>query len=284
MCAVFITRRSLIGLGGLAVLGAGGASVAMEYDALPGRTRAYDLLGLNGPSGEVPDVATGSITHGVLDDASWVVAMPPRAFSGEALPVVIALHGAGASASWVMDELGLPEFLAASEQQFAVAAIDGGTSYWHPRGGLEDAGDHVLSAFLPVLDSMGLDTQRPGFLGWSMGGYGALRLGSLLGPRSGPVCAVSPALWPSYAESAPGAFVDQADYDAHGLFHQPEVLEGLDVRVDCGRGDPFFHNVSDFVASTGIDFRVEPGGHDAGYWRRVLPSQLSWLGTRLEDR
>ena len=40
----------------------------------------------------------------------------------------------------------------------------------------------VLDELLPMLGSMGLDTSRVGFMGWSMGGYGAMRLGAKLGP------------------------------------------------------------------------------------------------------
>ncbi|EUA69064.1 putative esterase [Mycobacterium xenopi 4042] len=50
-----------------------------------------------------------------------------------------------------------------------------------------------------------MDTSRVAFLGWSMGGYGALLLGARLGPaRTAGICAVSPALWTSYTASTPG--------------------------------------------------------------------------------
>ncbi|EUA51733.1 putative cONSERVED EXPORTED PROTEIN [Mycobacterium xenopi 3993] len=50
----------------------------------------------------------------------------------------------------------------------------------------------VLNELIPMLSSQGLDTSRVAFLGWSMGGYGALLLGSRLGPtRTAAICAVS---------------------------------------------------------------------------------------------
>ena len=35
----------------------------------------------------------------------------------------------------------------------------------------------VLTELLPMLATKGLDTSKVGFIGWSMGGYGALLLG-----------------------------------------------------------------------------------------------------------
>ena len=279
MSGVPLTRRSFITAGGIGVLGVGLAAGGVEYDLLPGRTRAYDLLGLNGPDGQIPNVAPGPIWRGEIEGASWLVCRPPNA--AYRLPVVIALHGSGGTAQAIVDNDGIDRFLAASGQQFAIAAIDGGQSYWHPRADGSDTGALVLEKFLPVLAGYGLDVNRPSFMGWSMGGYGALLLGSTLGTGSGPICASSPALWPSYAESAPDAFDSQADFDDYGMFARRDALAGLDVRIDCGRGDPFFHNVEDFVDGTDVDLHIAAGGHNDGYWTRLLPDQLAWLGARM---
>ena len=48
------TRRAvLLGSAGLATAGLVGAGVGVERDVLPGRTFAYQHLGLNGPDGEI---------------------------------------------------------------------------------------------------------------------------------------------------------------------------------------------------------------------------------------
>ena len=39
----------------------------------------------------------------------------------------------------------------------------------------------VLNQLLPMLPPEGLDISRVSFIGWSMGGYGALLLGGALG-------------------------------------------------------------------------------------------------------
>lgn len=136
----------------------------------------------------------------------------PRGNPADPVPVVLVLHGKGASASSVMshDYLGadlvLADLVSGGMPGVAVAAVDGGDSYWHPRDSGEDSGAMVMDEFLPLLsEHPRLSTERIGITGWSMGGYGALRLAGLLGPERVPaVGAMSPALWVDYADSAPG--------------------------------------------------------------------------------
>ena len=122
---------------------------------------------------------------------------PPTRPDGP-VTTVIALHGRGSSASGVMDmgvEAGLAQMVKAGYPPFAVVAVDGGDSWWHRRVTGEDSGAMVLTELLPMLATKGLDMSRVGFIGWSMGGYGALLLGGMLGPaRTAAICAVAPAL------------------------------------------------------------------------------------------
>ena len=120
----------------------------------------------------------------------------------------------GRTAKVWCDELGLDRFLAASGHRMAVAAVDGGVaSYWHERADGQDARRMVREEFLPLLAEQGLDADRPGLLGWSMGGLGVLMLGAEL-DRDLPVLAVSPALWPSYDQVMTDlAFDDEEQYD-----------------------------------------------------------------------
>ena len=98
----------------------------------------------------------------------------------------------------------------------------------------------VLDELIPMLGEQGLDTSRVGFLGWSMGGYGALLLGSRLGPaRTAAICAVSPALWTSSGATAPGAFDGADDYAANSVWGLPN-LASIPIRIDCGDSDPFY--------------------------------------------
>ena len=58
---------------------------------------------------------------------------------------------------------------------------------------------------------------------------------------------------------------------------------GIPVRVDIGTGDPFYRDVEDYVGRLPerrrhVTSTFEPGGHTPGYWRRMLPAQLEFLG------
>jgi S-formylglutathione hydrolase FrmB len=289
-----LSRRTLL-LGGTATAAAlvVGAGVGVEQGALPGRPWAQAHLGLNGEPGKVPDVAPGPVETGSFvsqarlgADTGWTIIRPPG--STGRLPVVIALHGRGEDhASLVDPTFGLDRYLAAAvadgSPPFAIAAPDGGTSYWHPRPDGEDASAMVVDEFLPLLRKQGLDTDRIGLLGWSMGGYGALRLAGLLGAdRVVAVVAASPAIWQDPGAASTAGFADSEEYERYSVIGHQDVLAGIAVRVDCGTGDPFYRDVQDYVAAfpegADVTSTFEPGAHDRAYWRRMLPDELAFLG------
>ena len=164
MVVTDISRRAALRLGAGA-LGAFGAVAAA------GAVRADPPAPTTMERGSFVSAARGGVP------TNWAIARPPGAQG--ALRPVIALHGKGSSAASVMAvgvEQGLAQAVAAGLLPFAVVAVDGGGSYWHRRSSGEDAGAMVLDELIPMLDGQGLDTSRVGFLGWSMGGYGALLL------------------------------------------------------------------------------------------------------------
>jgi len=233
-----------------------------------------------------PTMVTGSFISAARGGipTNWAIARPPG--ENGVLRPVIALHGKGSSAASVMAggvERGLAQAVAAGLAPFAVAAVDGGGSYWHRRASGEDAGAMVLDEFLPLLNQQGLDTSRVGFLGWSMGGYGALLLGARLGPaRTAAICAVSPALWLSPADAAPGAFDSAEDFTANTVFGL-SALGSIPVRIDCGYSDPFLTATKEFVAQLPSPPAggFSPGGHDGDYWSSQLPGEIAWLAPLL---
>ena len=233
-----------------------------------------------------PTMMTGSFVSAARGGVAtnWAIARPP----GQTKPLrpVIALHGKGSDAASVMAggvEQGLAQAVSAGLPPFAVVSVDGGGSYWHKRASGEDSSAMVLSELLPMLDGQGLDTSRVAFLGWSMGGYGALLLGARLGPaRTTAICAVSPALWMSYGATAPGAFDSADDWSANTVFGVP-ALASIPIRVDCGDSDPFFSATKQFIAQlpTPPSGGFSPGGHDGGFWSQQLPAELTWMAPLL---
>jgi S-formylglutathione hydrolase FrmB len=231
-------------------------------------------------------MTTGSFVSAARGGIStnWAIARPPG--QTKALRPVIALHGKGSDAATVMAggvEQGLAQAVNAGLPPFAVVAVDGGGSYWHKRASGEDSGAMVLSELIPMLDSQRLDTSRVAFLGWSMGGYGALLLGGRLGPaRTAAICAVSPALWMSSGAAAPGAFDGPDDFAANSVFGM-SALASIPIRVDCGDSDPFYDATKQFVAQlpNPPSGGFSPGGHNPAFWSSQLPAELTWMAPLL---
>ncbi len=209
------------------------------------------------------------------------------------LPVLVALHGLGGDHRTAMGpHLGLDHFLAAGVRAglppFAIASVDGGTSYWHRRADGEDASRMVLEEFLPLLADLGLATARIGLMGWSMGGYAALRLGAILGPDGcAVVVAESPALWTDGSEASRSGFRDAKEYAEFSVFGHQDELTGIPVRIDCGTGDPFYRATQSYVDGFPHGHRprvhYQPGAHNLAYWRRMAPAQLRFVGRHLVD-
>lgn len=279
-----LSRRAALRLGVGAVAGATGVwalSALLDPSETPATPSRFEPAPAGSTmatriSGSFISAARG----GVL--TNWIIAWPP----GQAGPLrpVIALHGIRGNANSVMDlgvEDGLAELAKAGRPAFAVVAVDGGDSYWHRRANGEDSGAMVLNELIPMLATNGLDTSRVAFMGWSMGGYGALLLGSRLGPqRTAGICAVSPALYQSFTASTRGAFDSYDDWTQNTVFGLP-ALSSIPLRVDCGTSDRFCPATRQFVAQ----LRRPPSGgfsaagHDISYWRQQLPGELAWLAS-----
>jgi enterochelin esterase-like enzyme len=297
-----LTRRAVLRLGAGAAVGAAGAYALGPL--IEGPSTAVGPVSMTGAGTPLPPLApptplepapaasaaptyvTGSFVSAARGgiDTNYAIARPPG--QTKALRPVIALHGKGQDAADVMAggvEQGLAQAVDAGLPAFAVVAVDGGGGYWHKRASGEDAGAMVLTELLPQLTTKGLDTSRVAFLGWSMGGYGALLLGARLGPaRTAAICAVSPALWMSYGATAPGAFDGADDWSANTVFGLPQ-LSSIPIRVDCGNSDPFYSATQQFIAQlpTPPSGGFSPGGHDGGFWSQQLPAELTWMAPLL---
>jgi hypothetical protein len=301
-----VSRRTfLLGAVGTALLAATGSVVAIEDGVLPGRIRLADMLGgcnvdAVPPSRTVGDVTTGRFMSSARHrEVGWSLALPPGHRTPAGLPMALVLHGRGEDHSSGFTHLKLHQFLAAyvaaGGTPFALAAIDGGDSYWHPRSDGDNPLGMITQEFLPMLDKLGMRTDAVGVLGWSMGGYGALLLAreahraALIGPSaSSPATVVasaasSPALFASYQASASGAFDDAADFARYGeLANQPGV-GATPLYVACGADDAFTQETKRYRANASPPPAgdISKGCHTTGYWRSVAAAQMSFIGSHL---
>ncbi|OAN42536.1 esterase [Mycolicibacterium iranicum] len=275
-------RRELLSLGLRASLASAAGAAGMSAMTTAVASAAPPAP----PSSPAPTYQTGAFASAARGGATvnWAIARPP----GLTVPLrpVILLHGKDSSAGTVMS-MGVERFLAdavtAGLPPFAIAAVDGGNGYWHRRASGDDSGAMVLDEFIPLLAEQGLDTSRVAFLGWSMGGYGAMLLGSRLGAaRTAAICAVSPALWTSPGAAAPGAFDGAEDYEANSVWGL-RALDGIPLRIDCGFDDPFASATEQFIAQLPAPPAggFSPGGHNAAFWSSQLTPELSWVAPLL---
>jgi S-formylglutathione hydrolase FrmB len=264
-----LSRRDLLRLGVGAAAGVAALRLSPSATAAPAPTYV---------DGSFVSAARGGVS------TNWAIARPP----GQTTPLrpIIALHGKGQDAAGVMAggvENGLAQAVDAGIPPVAVVAVDGGGSYWHKRATGEDSGAMVLNELIPMLGEQGLDTSRVAFMGWSMGGYGALLLGARLGPaRTAAITAVSPALWTSSGATAPGAFDGADDYEANSVWGLP-ALNSIPIRIDCGDSDPFYSATKQFVAQLANPPAggFSPGGHDGAFWSSQLPAEVAWMAPLL---
>jgi enterochelin esterase-like enzyme len=187
----------------------------------------------------------------------------------------------------------MPQFVADASRKgdsppFALAAIDGGESYWHPRTSGEDRMSMLMQEFVPMCAdrwTLGETRARRAIMGWSMGGYGAILMAERYPHDLCAVAAASPAIWTSYDAMllGPGdAFDSAAQFATYDVIAHAGALAQTAVRVDCGLQDGFYPYVQAFVQSlpsppAGVSIA---GGHDGAFWLKVGPGQARFLGSQ----
>jgi len=279
-------RRAVTGLGAAAVAAGGAAASARR---LPLHSWYDELTGACGPSGPSPPRLEGTrVVSGTLHSASvpepvdYAIGLPPG-HAGSAASV--CLPGRGSDADWVMNGLHAVDFVAAAGLRYAVAAVDGGQSYWHRRADGEDRMRMLISDFLPLLRSaFGLEPRA--IMGWSMGGYGALLAAERHPGRFPAVAVSSAAIWQTHAQQAaavPDAFDGAADFARNDVFAGAGRLARSAVWLSCGAADPFLASDRAFAARLPHRpaGRFTAGCHDDDFWRRMLPAQVRFVGRAL---
>jgi enterochelin esterase-like enzyme len=294
-----ITRRQFL-VGGGVVVAAAALLGAVGWRSWTVRGYWYQLTGAYGPAGTPPpeypvDYQKGSLqSKHLAAPAQYEIAWPPGVHRGnaellKATPVLICLPGRNRAPEDVLEGgLHFGDYVADAIDQrqvtpFVVAAVSAGDTYWHKRQGGDDAMAMLFDEFIPfVRDDLGVKG-RMAIMGWSMGGYGALRAAELHPQRFSAVCGASAALWRSFDDGVGDAFDDAADYEANDVYAGAGRLRNVPVRIDCGEQDPFYAADKAFAAA--LPKRpaggFSPGGHNDAYWTRVAPGEIDWIADKL---
>ncbi len=213
-----VTRRRFLvaaaaGLGVIVAAGAG-ATELVDHGVLPGKSVLDRLDGAC--STAVPPLRFGPVgptisgrfrSRARRTTVGYAVAYPPGHGPGDALPLIVMLHGFGgdhrSSFSGMQPAQGLALLVDGSPlTPMAMVTVDGGGGYWNPHPG-DDPMGMVVDELIPLCQGTGLGAAPHGIatMGISMGGYGAILFAERHPERFSAVAAISPAIWTSYAQA-----------------------------------------------------------------------------------
>lgn len=263
-------RRFLIGgaaVGGVA-LGA-----AASWPFLPDRVKNVFV---DPPPAFIPDAEVGKVTlESVYSesrgmDVDLFTAVPAGFGNGRGLPVVVVCHGATATpASY--EPFGLPEFLTAAvdagAEPFVLMGAYGSALRWEPQPDGDDPRSMVLEEMPEWIDERGFDVERRALWGWSMGGYGILRMAEIEPGWARAVAAFAPAI-----------------SEGDEVFASVDALEGTPLGFWVGTDDSFYEPVQQLVAVLPEEPEINssgPGGHTRIYWNDQTIEAFTFLGSHL---
>jgi S-formylglutathione hydrolase FrmB len=186
--------------------------------------------------------------------------------------LLVLMHGKGGGPSQFLSQPFFDTLAGLGPRAPDVLLLDGGDdSYWHDRADGAWASMVVREAIPAGI--LRTHARRIALGGISMGGYGAL----LIGSRQRGFCAVgvqSPALWLSPGETAPGAFDDAQDYERNDVFR---LRPPRPLWIDLGASDPFREATLAYARRAGVQAHVWPGGHDTAFWDAHMPAYLRFF-------
>ncbi|HUD69875.1 MAG TPA: alpha/beta hydrolase-fold protein [Acidimicrobiales bacterium] len=298
-----VSRRRLLrcGLGtaaGVVVAGATGVEL-VAHGVLPGKS----LLDLIDGACDVPSVSLDdrrlgeSVSGGFFSRArrrvvGYTVGYPPGHVRGAELPLVVMLHGEGATHTSALPGATPAEAVASTVMgqplaPMALVTVDGGQGYWHPHL-TDDPMAMVVHELIPMLQGWGLGRHpdQIATMGISMGGYGAILVAELYPRPFGAVAAISPAVWTSYAQAMavnPGAYDSASQFASYDAVTHAAALARTPVRIASGFADPFHPAVVGLTERLGPEAQVvfTGGCHTGPFFRYELPASLGFLGARL---
>jgi S-formylglutathione hydrolase FrmB len=259
-------------LGSVGVVGVAAAGAA-AWPLLPGRIKG---LVTPDPDPYIPDAAEGQFKLETVfsesrgTDVDLFTAVPAGYGDGAGLPVVIVLHGATGRPN-MYQGFGLPRFLTAAVEAgarpFVLAGADGGLLRWEPQPSGDNPQAMVLEEMPEWLSDRGFDADRRAVWGWSMGGYGALRLAETDPGWGRATAAFSPAISPGDA-----------------VFAEQSKLAVQPLGLWCGTDDSFYDAVRELADTLSPPPEIasfSEGGHTRVYWNDQTIETLTFLASHL---
>lgn len=192
-----ITRRSFLVAGSLSALGVA-------------RATAQEPLSLTPPATPRHELVQGQNPLGLDNQRDGVIYIPKGYKAGVAMPLVIALHGAGGSGAGA----GFA-FRYADEFGFIVLAPDSRDWTWDSiLGRIGPDSEFVAAAFASTSDRCAIDRSRMAIAGFSDGASHVLSLGIANGDVFAHLMAFSPGLMqPPAARGKPRIFISHGTSD-----------------------------------------------------------------------
>jgi len=299
----FSRRRFLIGGAvGLGVLVAAGitGTELVSHGVLPGQSVLDRLDGAC--SVDVPPldfvVPTGPVVSGQFYSAArqrvvgYSIAYPPGSGPGDALDLVVMLHGFGGNHRTAFAGMQPVQGLALKVDgrplsPMAMVTVDGGGGYWNPHPG-DDPMGMVVNELVPMCQQRGLGAppNRIATMGISMGGYGAILFAERFPTLFSAVAAISPAIWTSYRQARAansGAYASAADFAACDVVTHAQKLRDKPVRVASGTSDPFHPGVVAFAAASppGTQVVFPKGCHTGAFFTAEEVPSMAFLSRHL---
>jgi pimeloyl-ACP methyl ester carboxylesterase len=266
-----VSRRGLlIGAAGVGTLAAMGG---VGYALTPSRWK--QRLGIGGDDWFVPNAPRGQFRLETVSsdargqDVELFTAVPHGYGDGAGLPVVIVLHG-GTGRPHDYEGFGFPQFVTQSaldgNEPFVLAGADGDLLRWEPSGS-DNPQAMVVDEMPQWLSERGFDADRRVLWGWSMGGFGVLRLAESYPDYARAVAAFSPALQPG-----------------DSVYDDADALADLPLAIWCGTDDAFYDDDRAFVAALSVEPEIvtyAPGAHTRYFWNDHTLEAFAFLAKHL---
>jgi pimeloyl-ACP methyl ester carboxylesterase len=249
------------------------AAGGVGYALTPARWRRR--FGIGGDDWFIPDAPRGEFSLETVSssargqDVELFTAVPHGYGDGAGLPVVIVLHG-GTGRPHDYESFGFPEFVTQSaldgNQPFVLAGADGDLLGWE-QSGSDDPQAMVVEEMPHWLADRGFDAGRRAVWGWSLGGYGSLRLAETHRDFARAVAAFSPAL-----------------HEGDRVFADADALAETPLAIWCGTDDMFYDADRAFVATLPTPpkkITYAPGAHTRFFWNDHTLEAFAFLAPYL---